>query len=109
MLLIEAAIDMKLPNVPKATINQWKYFLCGVIWPSNYLLYSRGGKMNPIIPAPSAPAKSKNVVKSGIKRAIPVTQIISNDLTPTDFSFFSCFVPVLKKACCSTISKAASI
>ena len=65
--------------------------------------------MNPMTPAPIAPEISRKVVKSGIRRAMPVTKRMSTDLMITDLSFFSCLEPYLKNGCCSTMSKAASI
>ena len=65
--------------------------------------------MKAITPAPSAPAISRKVVKSGITSAIPVTTQITSDRITTDFIFFIPLVPVLKKGFYSAMSKAARI
>ncbi len=73
----------------------------------NSILYSRGGNTNAITLAPREPAISRNTVKSGMMRAIPVTKMITVLRIRTLLSL--ALDPVLKNGCCSAISKAARI
>ena len=104
---MEATIDSVHPTTPNTQMAQLEYFLQAVKVSLNSSLYRRGGKMKAITPAPRAPAMSKKTVKSGIIKAIPVTQIITNERMRIFFSFR--LEPTVKNGCYSAMSKAARI
>ena len=85
--LIEATIERVQPMNPNTTISQLLYFFQAGIDSLNSALYRSGGNIKAITPAPSEPAISRKVVKSGMIRATPVTNRITKLRMMTFFNF----------------------